>query len=166
MVPISKKRISNELQKNIHSALNRFTLVRCSRSLITPPNLWISLGAEAKVKILKLFVIVSASSPVVLESCIFDLTSYGVFHLKKRYWKKPKMSINTKKTTPILVSCLRTTTRINGKNIIILRILKRKLSIIFSNDQANLFIFFTSAPEKLLVKKLNECLWIYAKHCS
>jgi len=38
--------------------------------------------------------------------------------------------------------------------MIILRILKIKLSSIFSYDPANLFIFFTSAPEKLLVKNL------------
>lgn len=30
----------------------------------------------------------------------------------------------------------------------------------FSYDPASLFIFFTSEPEKLLVKKLKECLCI------
>lgn len=153
------------LPKNIHSDLNHFTLVRRSRSLMTPSNLWISLGTEANVSMLKLFVIVSASSPVVLESWTLALISYAVFRLKKKYCKIPKIVMNPKNTNQIVRSFLPTTMMINGRKIIILKRLKIKLSIIFSYEYHNLLIFLTSEPEKLLVKNLNECLCIYAKHC-
>ena len=153
------------LPKNIHSALIHFTLMRCSRSFMTLSNLLISLGTEANVSMLKLLVIVSASSPVVLESWIFDLISYDVFRLKNKYWNIPNTRINIRNTIPIIRSFCPTTIIINGRNIISLTILKTKLSSTFSYDHANLFIFFTSEPEKLLVKNLYECLWIYAKHC-
>lgn len=66
--------------------------------------------------------------------------------------------MKTKNTNPIVESFFRTTIRMNGMKINNLKILKRKLSMIFSYDHASLFIFLTSAPEKLLVKKVNECL--------
>lgn len=130
-----------------------------------PSNLLISLGTEAKVRILKLLLIASESSPVVLESRIFDCISYEVFRLKKKYWNTPNIRMNAKKTIQIMKFFWLTTIMINGMNMISLMILKTKLSRTFSYDDASLFIFLTSAPEKLLVKNLYECLWIYAKHC-
>lgn len=73
--------------------------------------------------------------------------------------------MNTKNTNQIFRSFLPTTMMINGKKIIILKRLKTKLSTIFSYEYHSLLIFFTSEPEKLLVKNLNECLCIYTKHC-
>jgi len=156
--PISNKKINTVLPKNIHSDLIRLVLVRYSRSLITFPNLSTSLGNEANVRILKLLVMVSDSSPVNFESCIFALISYAVFRLKNKYCNKVNITMKAINTTHIRISFLATTITINGINIRILRILKIKLSTIFSYEYTNLFIFFTNAPEKLLVKNLNECL--------
>lgn len=64
------------------------------------------------------------------------------------------MMINAKKVNPIVQSFFPTTIIINGKKIIILKILKTKLSTTFSYEETNLLIFFTKDPEKLLVKNL------------
>lgn len=119
-----------------------------------PPNLLISLGTEAKVSMLKLFVIVSANSHVVLESWILALTSYEVFILKKIYCRIEKITVNHMNTNPMVRFLLLTMMMTVGRKMISARILNTKLSMTFSYEYANLFIFLTSEPEKLLVKNL------------
>ena len=73
--PISKATNRVLFIARMTSPLNRVLLCILRRTFNVSVNFLISLESDAKVKILKLLLMVSESSPVILESCSLANTS-------------------------------------------------------------------------------------------
>ncbi|MBQ2600484.1 hypothetical protein II582_03835 [bacterium] len=119
---IANVHVTSQLIQYVHSAIVHCFFLIFNHHVSTSLNLLNSYGRDAKVVTLKLFIIESDNSHVVLEFSSFDFISYFFVILKNITCKVEYISINAKNINHIFTSCLITMIVVIGIDISIFSI--------------------------------------------